>query len=126
MSHPVLSDDNHIHLQNVSLLEAKYLWHAQTVIFEEHEIGTLQSLLKGYMTIMENCNHSAYEVKSSFLKILLISEYGDSIGFHVRHQKNELEVVYRKRKSSSYVEAAISCMGITDETLIKGCAKRLF
>ena len=127
MPHSVLTDKDHIHLQNVSLIEAKHLFfrHVQKVIFEEHEIRTLQSLLKEYITIMENYNHSAYEVKSSFLKTLLIREYGDSIGFHVQHQKNELEAVYGKRNSSSYVEAAISCMGITDETLTKGCAKGL-
>ena len=127
VSHPVLSDEDHIHLQNVSLIEAKYLFfrHVQKVIFEEHEIRTLQSLPEEYVTIMENYNHIAYGVKSSFLKTLLICEYGDSIGFHVRHQKNESEVVYDKRNSSSYVEAAISCMVITDETLIKGYAKRL-
>ena len=52
-------------------------------------------------------------------------EYGDSIGFHVQHQKNEPEVVCDKCNSSSYVGEAISCMVITDETLIKVCAKRL-
>ena len=78
------------------------------------------------MTIMENYNHSAYGVNSSFLKTLLIREYGENIGFHVGYQKNKSEVVYDKRNGISYVEAAISCMGITDETLIKDCAKRLF
>ena len=94
-------------------------------IFEEHEIRTFQSLLKEYMTIMENYNHSAYGGKSSFLKTLLIREYGDSIGFHVWHDKYESELVHDKRNSSSYVEAAISCMGVTNKTLIIGCAKRL-
>ena len=127
MSHPVLSDEEHIHLQKVSLIEAKYLFfrHVLKVVFEEHEIRTFQSLLKEYMTIMENFNHSAYGVKSSFLKTLLIREYEGSMAFYVRHQKNQLEVVYDKGSSNSYVEAAISCMGITDETLIKGCAERL-
>ena len=127
MSHPVLSDKDYIHLQNVSIIEAKYLFfrHVQMIILEEHEIRTLESLLKEYMTIMEYYSHSAYGVKSSFLKTMLIRDYGDSIGFHVRHQKNESEVAYEKRNRSSYVEAAISCMGIPDETLIKGCAKRL-
>ena len=75
---------------------------------------------------MVNYYHSAYGVKSIFLKTLLIcNKFGDSIGFHARHQKNESEIVYDKCNSSSHVEAAISCMGITDETLIKGCAKRL-
>ena len=118
-SHPVLSDEDHIHLQNVSLIEAKYLFfrHVQKVIFEELEIKTLERLLKEYMTIMENYNHSVYGVKSSFLKTLLICEYGDSIGFHAQHQKNESEVVYDKRNSSSYVEAAISFIIITDKRL---------
>ena len=127
MSHRVLSDEDHIHVQNVSLIEAKYLFlrHVQKVIFKEHEIRTLQSLLKEYKRIVENYNRSAYGVKSNFLKTLLIREYEGSIGFHVQHQKNKSEVVYDKRSISSYVEAAISCMGNTDETLIKGCAERL-
>ena len=56
---------------------------------------------------------------------MLIHEYGDSIGFHVQHQNNESKVVCDKFNSSSYVEDAISCIVITDETLIKVCAKRL-
>ena len=72
------------------------------------------------MKIMENYNHSAYRIKSGFLKTLLIRDYGDSIGFYVRHQKKESDVVYDKRDSSSYVEAAISCLRITDETLTRG------
>ena len=89
ISHPVLSEEDHIHLQNVSLVEAKHLFfrHVQRVIFEEHEITTVQSLLKEYIRILENYNHNAYGVRSSFLKTLLIREYGNSIGFHVRHQK---------------------------------------
>ena len=43
----------------------------------------------------------------------------------MRHQKKLSEVVYDKRNCSSYIEAAISCMGISDESLIKGCAERL-
>ena len=110
MSHPLLSAEDHIHFQNVSLIEAKYFFfrHFQKDFFEEREIRTLQSLLKEYLTIMENDNHSAYEIKSSYLKTLLICDYGDSIGLHVRHQKNEPEVVYDKRSSVSYVEAPIS------------------
>ena len=52
------------------------------------------------MAIVENYNHGAYEVKSSFLKTLLICEYGDSIGFCVWHHENESEVVYDKRNSN--------------------------
>ena len=56
--------------------QSKYLFfrHVQKVIFEEHEIRTLQSLLKEYMTIMEIYNHSAHGVKSSFLRTWQIRE----------------------------------------------------
>ena len=61
-AHPDFSGEDHIYLQNVSLIEAKHLVfrHVQKIIFEEHKVRTLQSLLKEYMTIMENYNHSAY------------------------------------------------------------------
>ena len=41
VSHPILLDEDHIHLQNISLIKAEYLFfkHVQKVIFEEHEIG---------------------------------------------------------------------------------------
>ena len=128
MSHPALSVEDRIHLLNVSQTKAKYLFfrHVQKVIFEEHEIRTLQSLLKEYMTIMEIYNHSAHGVKSSFLRTWQIREYGDSTRFHhVRHQKNKSKVVYDIRNGSSYVQEAIFCMGTTDETLMKGSAKTL-
>ena len=37
------------------------------------------------MTFMENYNNSTSGVISSFLKALLVREYGDSIGFHAQH-----------------------------------------
>ena len=91
LSNPVFIHKDHIRLPNVSLIEAKYLFfrHVQKVIFEEHEIGTFQSLVEKYMAIMENYNDSAYGVKLGFPKTLLIREFGDSIGFHVRNQKYE-------------------------------------
>ena len=89
MSHPLFSGEDHIHLQNVFLIEAKYLFfrHDQKVIFEEHEIRSLQSLLKEYMAIMENYNHIVVRLNSSFLKTLLIREYGENIGLQIRHQR---------------------------------------
>ena len=89
MSHPLFSGEDHIHLQNVFLIEAKYLFFRrdQKVIFEEHEIRSLQSLLKEYMAIMENYNHIVVRLNSSFLKTLLIREYGENIGFQIRHQR---------------------------------------
>ena len=39
------------------------------------------------MKILENNNYTAYKAKSMFLKTLLIPEYVDSIGFHVRKKE---------------------------------------
>ena len=89
------------------------------IFFEEHEIRTLHRLAKEYITIMKNCDFSAFDLKPSFPKTLLIREYGESVGFNVRHQKNKLKVVYEKRNSSSYVEATISSMGITIKVYAK-------
>ena len=52
------------------------------------------------MTIRENNIHGTYGVKPSFLKTFLIHEYGDSSALHVLHKKNELEVVYNKRRGT--------------------------
>ena len=49
----------------------------------------------------ENYSNSVYEVKSRFLRTMLICEYGDSIVFGF--QKNASEVVYDKLNSSVHM-----------------------
>ena len=65
VSHPKLSDQDHLHLQNVTLMEAKSLFfrHVKEVIFENHEIRTLQSLVKDYQKTLFNFNHDASGTK---------------------------------------------------------------
>ena len=70
VSHPKLSDQDHLHLQNL-ILRKLYLFffrHVKEVIFENHEIKTLQSLLKVYQKTLFNFNHDASGTKSSFIK----------------------------------------------------------
>ncbi len=54
-----------------------------------------------------------------------MQEFGAGIGFYVSPQKNQSEVVYDTSGSSSYIEAAISLLGISTEQLIQTVANKL-
>ena len=54
----------------------------------------------------------------SFVKEVLINEYGDDTGFHKRPEKNKIELFYDKKGGGKYVEAAFNFFGITDKQLI--------
>ena len=58
-------------------------------------------------------------VKSSYVKELLVHEFGASLGFYVPPRKNRSEVVYDTSGSASYIEAAISLLGISNEQLVQ-------
>lgn len=66
--HKPLSEDSIQHLQRVNLREAQVLFfhHVRQVIFRDHEIRTLQSLLHDYNRIISNHGHNSI-VKSSYL-----------------------------------------------------------
>jgi len=124
-----LKDDlseNAEHLQHVNLREAQALFfqHIQQVIFKDHEIRTLQGLLQDYIRITSNHGHFS-QVRSSYLKELLIKEFGEDIGFHERIQKNVSELVYDTRAAGSYIEFALLSLGVTDDQLVKNVATRL-
>lgn len=70
ISNKPLTDGDKLHLQNVSLSEARSLFfrHVDEVIFKQHEIRTLQSLLLEYKTIVSNHGYQVGDMKSSYLK----------------------------------------------------------
>jgi len=106
--HKPLSDESTQHLQGVNLREAQALFfhRIRQVIFEDHVFRTLQSLLQIYKRIISNHGHNSV-VKSSYLKEILIKEFGEDIGFHECSQKNVSELVYDKTAVGTYVEAAV-------------------
>ena len=65
------------------------------------------------------------DVKSSYIKELLINEYKYKIGFKDRSEINKSEWVYDVGGGGDYIEAAISSLGITDEQLLQNLAPRL-
>ena len=93
-----------------------FFQHVQHVIFEDHEIRTLQGLLVDYNRIVTNHGHSSI-VKSGYLKEILPKEFGKDIGFHVRTQKNVSELVYDTRAAGISIEVAISSLGVSDDQL---------
>lgn len=114
-------------LNQVTFREAQttFLNHTRRVICESHEIRTLQGLLSDYKNIVGNYGFPTSGVKSSYVKELLLREFGDKIGFHVRPQKNESEVVYDTDGGASYIEATISSLGISNEQLVENVASKL-
>ena len=116
-----------MHLQNVCLSEAKSLFfkHVDSVIFTEHEIRSVQSLLDDYKRIVGDYGYPVGNVKSSYVKDLLIEEYGDLIGFKERNEMNKSDWVYDVAGGGDYIQSAISSLGITDEQLLQNLAPRL-
>jgi len=65
------------------------------------------------------------EVKSSYLKELVINEYQDTTGFKERREMNKSEWVYDVRGGGNYIDAAVSFLGISDEQLLQNVAQRV-
>ena len=94
------------------------------MIFTYHEFRTLQSLLHDYIRITSNYGHDS-NIKSNYLKQMLIKEFGDCIAFYERPQRNLSDIVYDNNAAGSYVEAALLSLGISDDQLLKNVASRL-
>ena len=63
-------DDKLPRMQHVTLREAQTMFfdHVRAVIFEEHELRSLQSLLRDYNAIIARCGFPTSGVKSSYIK----------------------------------------------------------
>ncbi|KAK1894270.1 putative fatty-acid--CoA ligase fadD25 [Dissostichus eleginoides] len=127
VNHTHFKPDDAMHLQNVSLSEARNLFfrHVDSIIFTEREIRSLQSLLAEYKRIVGDYGYEVGDVKSSYVKGLLINEYQETIGFKERNQMNMSQWVYDVGGGGDYIEAAISSLGISDEQLLQNLAQRL-
>ena len=64
-------------------------------------------------------------VKSSYIKDILTREFKGKIGFHSRPQKILSELVYDTSAGGSYVEAALSSIGVSSEQLVCNVAEQL-
>ena len=105
--------------QNVHVQKAKQFFfnHAKNVIFEENEPRNLEGLLEDYNKLLENYNFKRCE-RSLLLKEMLQKEFGQSIGFHNRFQKNKSCIVFDVSKGYTYVEAAINFWSISEDDML--------
>ena len=120
-------DDKLPQMHNVTLREACTMFfdHIRSVIFEEHELRSLQSLLRDYSSIVSRYGFPTSGIKSSYIKDFLTREFQGKIGFHPSSQWNRSELVYDTTGGGSYVEAALSSIGVSSEQLVRNVAKRL-
>ena len=102
-----------------------FIDHVRQVVFVDHEIITLQGLLREYKSVMGTYGLPNLGVKSSYVKEMLMREFGDGISFHVTPTKNQSEVVYDTSGSTSYIEAVISLLGINNDQLVQNVASML-
>ena len=70
-----------------------FIDHAHQVVFVDHEIIALQGLLRKYKNIMGTNGLPNLGVKSSYIKEILVHEFGEGIGFYAPPRKNQSEVV---------------------------------
>ena len=62
---------------------------------------------------------------SSYIKDILTREFEGKIGFHTRPQRNESDLVYDTYGGGSYIETALSSIGVSSEQLILNVAERV-
>jgi len=65
------------------------------------------------------------DVKSSYLKGLLIQEYQDRIGFKERPEKNRSDWVFDVCGGGDYIDSVIRSLHISDDQLVQNTARRL-
>ena len=120
-------DDKLPQMQSITYREVQTMFfdHTWKVIFEEHELRSLQSLLRDYCSIISQFGFPTSGIRSSFIKEILRREFKERIGFHSRPERNHSELVYDVSGGGSYVEAALSSIGISTEQLIHNVAERL-
>lgn len=107
-----------------NLIQKRMFDHVRSVIFEEKEPRSLTGLLWDYNILLESSHLPTCE-QTIQLKTLLIKEFGEDIGFHVRYHRNKGTIVYDASAGGSYIEAAINSWGVSDNQLLLNVAKRM-
>ena len=69
---------------------AVFVQHVENVVFDFNEPRPLQGLLLDYRNILFELGQVDKVPKTSFIKSLLIEEFGDTIGSHERYEKTKV------------------------------------
>ena len=118
-------DAEKLHVQDVCQSEIKQLFikHVRSVVFQQHELRTSQSLLADYNALLRKCGFDPVSTKSTYIKEILQKEFGTDIGFHDWLRKNESILVYDTR--GGYIEAAFYSLGVSDAQVVRNAASRI-
>ena len=95
-------------------------WYSETM-----RSVSCKDSLKDYKNLLNNYGWPPSDIRSSYIKDPLVREFKDIIGLHSRFQRNESEIVYDCSAGGSYIDAALSSIGISDEQLARNIAPRL-
>ncbi|KAK7065892.1 hypothetical protein SK128_018960 [Halocaridina rubra] len=106
-------DDKLPRMHNITFHEAETMFfdHIRIVIFEEHYLRSLQSLLHDYKSILSWYGFPTSGTKSSYI--------------HSHPQRNLSDLVYNTSGGGTYVEAALFSIGVRSEQLVHNIAERL-
>ena len=105
-------------------VEQSFINHVNETIANDEEPRTLKNLCKDYSNMLEN--FGLYKtVKSDLIKDLLILHFGDTIGFHTRHQRNKRAFVYSRRTGQTYYEAVLNGLEVADVDILFIACNRL-
>ena len=94
VSHPLQRPCTTGHFENVTFFEMKnlFLRYIDQIIFIDHEIRTTQSLLLEYKRLAFEYGFTCGEVRGSYIKDMLIREYGELIGFRERKEEKKVSL----------------------------------
>jgi len=104
-------DDKLPHVHNVTLREAQTMFfnHIRKVIFEEHELRSLQSLLRDYNSLISQYGFPTSGVKSSYIKTILTREFELALRKAiVKWSMTHLGVVHMLKQHSPLLESVAS------------------
>ena len=88
-----LSESGYTSRPGIDHIKNLFYHHVHFTIFEEHEIRTLQIVQKDYVRMLKNYGFDS-NVKSSYVKEMLMKEFQDRIGFIPNARKNVSYLVY--------------------------------
>lgn len=110
-------DDKLPRMHNVTFRETQTVFfdHIRIVIFEEHELRSVQSLLQDYKSIISQYGFSTSGIKSSYIKDILTREFGARLvsilalrGTRLAYYMTHLRVVLISKQYSSPLVSALS------------------
>ena len=96
------SDHNRANIKEAQVL---FFQKVNQMIFQEHELRSLQSLVREYSSILSTYGYDSI-AKSSYLKEILKKEFGDNIDFYSTKDPNQSDMVFDSTAAGSYLEAA--------------------